>query len=187
MGFSRQGYWSRLPCPSPGDIPYQGSNPLLLHCRQILYCWATGEMCVREWSRWGVGSLCLCVCVWSRYVCIRIHYIYISVYISERHTFLFPTKWASLVAQMVKNMPAMQETWVRSLCQEDPLELGMVTHCRILAWRIPWGCKESETTEQLTLSFTSWSHISRAWYLKLPGVCKGLVTSIIFFLFPLPH
>ena len=51
---------------------------------------------------------------------------------------MFPTKWASLVAQMVKNMPAMQETWVRSLCQEDPLELGMVTHCRILAWRIPW-------------------------------------------------
>ena len=45
---------------------------------------------------------------------------------------------ASLVAQMVKNLPAMQETWVRSLGQEDPLEKGMVTHCSILAWRIPW-------------------------------------------------
>ena len=45
---------------------------------------------------------------------------------------------ASLVAQMVKNPPAMQETWVRSLGQEDPLEEGMATHCSILAWRIPW-------------------------------------------------
>ena len=38
----------------------------------------------------------------------------------------------------VKNPPAMQETLVRSLGQEDPLEEGMATHCRILAWRIPW-------------------------------------------------
>ena len=45
--------------------------------------------------------------------------------------------WASLVAQMVKNLPAMQETWVRSLGWEDPLEEGMATHSSILAWRIP--------------------------------------------------
>ena len=45
---------------------------------------------------------------------------------------------ASLVAQMVKNQPAMQETWVRSLGWEDPLEEGMATHSSILAWRIPW-------------------------------------------------
>ena len=44
----------------------------------------------------------------------------------------------SLVAQMVKNLPAMQETQVQSLCQEDPLEKGMATHSNILAWRIPW-------------------------------------------------
>ena len=58
---------------------------------------------------------------------------------------------------MVKNLPTMQETWVRSLGQEDTLEKGMATHPRILAWRIPWkeepgglqctGCKESDTTE----------------------------------------
>jgi len=42
------------------------------------------------------------------------------------------------MAQMVKNLPAMQETWVRSLGQEDPMENGMATHSRILAWRIPW-------------------------------------------------
>ena len=42
------------------------------------------------------------------------------------------------MAQMVKNLPAMQETWVRSLGREDPMENGMATHSSILAWRIPW-------------------------------------------------
>ena len=42
------------------------------------------------------------------------------------------------VAQMVKNLTAMQETQVQSLGQEDPLERGMTTHSSILAWRIPW-------------------------------------------------
>ena len=46
--------------------------------------------------------------------------------------------WASLVAQTLKNPPAMQETWVRSLGWEDLLEQGMATHSSILAWRIPW-------------------------------------------------
>ena len=45
---------------------------------------------------------------------------------------------ASLVAQMVRHLPAMQETWVRSLGWEDPLEKGMATHSSILAWKIPW-------------------------------------------------
>jgi len=42
------------------------------------------------------------------------------------------------MAQMAKNLPAMQETWVPSLGQEDPLKKGMAIHSRILAWRIPW-------------------------------------------------
>ena len=46
--------------------------------------------------------------------------------------------WASLLAQMVKNLPAMWETQVQSLDQEDPLEKGMATDSSILAWRIPW-------------------------------------------------
>ena len=46
--------------------------------------------------------------------------------------------WASLMAQLVKNPPAMWETWVRSLGWEDPLEKGKATHSSILAWRIPW-------------------------------------------------
>ena len=46
--------------------------------------------------------------------------------------------WASLVAQMVKNLHAMWWTWVRSLGWEDPVEEGMATHSSILTWRIPW-------------------------------------------------
>ena len=47
--------------------------------------------------------------------------------------------WASLMAQTVKSLPVMQETWVQSLGQEDPLEQGMATHSSILDWRIPWS------------------------------------------------
>ena len=47
--------------------------------------------------------------------------------------------WASLLAQLVKNPPAMPETWVRSMGWEDPLENGKATHSSILAWRIPWA------------------------------------------------
>ena len=52
---------------------------------------------------------------------------------------IFPYFWASLVIQMVKNLLAMQETWVRSLDQEDPLDKVMATHFSILAWKIPWA------------------------------------------------
>ena len=45
---------------------------------------------------------------------------------------------ASLVAQLVKNLPVMWETWVRSLAWEDPLEEGKATHFSILTWQIPW-------------------------------------------------
>ena len=47
-------------------------------------------------------------------------------------------KWASLVAQVVKNLPAMWKTRVQSLGWEDPLKKGMATHSGILTWRIPW-------------------------------------------------
>ena len=50
----------------------------------------------------------------------------------------FQYSWASLVAQRVKNPPAIQETWVQSLGWEDPLEKGMATHSNIMAWRTPW-------------------------------------------------
>ena len=69
----------------------------------------------------------------------------------------------SLVAQMVKCLPAMQETWVQSLGREDLLEKEMATHSSIFAWKIPWmeepggprGGKESDATERLHFHFQS--------------------------------
>ena len=75
-------------------------------------------------------------------------------------------EWASLVTQKVKNLPAMQETWVQSLGWEDLLEEGKATYSSILAWRIPrdrgawwatyrlWGCKELDMTERLSNNTT---------------------------------
>ena len=67
------------------------------------------------------------------------------------------------MAQTVKNLPTMQETWVQSLGQKDTLEKGMATNASILAWRIPWieslvgygpwGRKESDTTAQLSIAY----------------------------------
>ena len=61
------------------------------------------------------------------------------------------------MAQMVKNLPAMQETWVRSQDQEDPLEKGMATHSSILPWRSPWteepgGLQSMRSQSQIQLS-----------------------------------
>ena len=59
------------------------------------------------------------------------------------------------MAQLVKNLPTMRETWVRSLGWEDPLETGEATQSSILAWRIPWTIQsmESDTTELLSLTY----------------------------------
>ena len=79
-----------------------------------------------------------------------LHCRQILYHMSYQGSSLFPTIWnsiinmiydkyvASLVAQRLKNLPAMRETWVRFLGREDPLEKEMATHSSILAWRIPW-------------------------------------------------
>ena len=73
------------------------------------------------------------------------------------------------VAQLVKNLPAIRETWVQSLGWEDPLEKGTVTHSSILAWRIPW---------------TVWS-MGCHFHFLLPymGGYSGLVTRVYFLCF----
>ena len=65
---------------------------------------------------------------------------------------IYTISWICLVAQLVKDPPAVWETWVQSLGWEDPLEKGTATHSSILAWRItwtvyPWGHKKSDMTE----------------------------------------
>ena len=79
--------------------------------------------------------------------------------------------WASLVAQRIKHLPAMWETWVRSLGWEDSLEKEMATHSSSLSWRIPWmeepdrlyssrGCQELDMTEWLHFLSSSFSKSS---------------------------
>ena len=63
------------------------------------------------------------------------------------------SSWAPLVAQIVKNLPAVWEIWIQSLGWEDPLEEGMATHSSILAWRIPLD--------------------KRAWWATVHGVAKS--------------
>ena len=98
---------------------------------------------------------------------------------------------ASLVAQRVKRLPAKQETWVRCLGQEDPLEKEMATHSSTFAWKIPWMeelvgyspwvCKESDTTEQLHFHFHMYwqifdhlfNHGCESWIIK-KAECQGI-------------
>ena len=71
---------------------------------------------------------------------------------------MVPKAQASLVAQTIKNLPALWEIQVPSLCQEDPLEKALAAHSSVLAWRIPWteepgelesmGSQESDRTER---------------------------------------
>ena len=84
--------------------------------------------------------------------------------IRERIGYPLQYSWASLVAQLGKNPPAMQETWIQSLGWEDPLE-KKATYSSILTWRIPWteepdrglnprGRKELDKSERLTIFFS---------------------------------
>ena len=81
----------------------------------------------------------------------------------------------SLVAQTVKNLSAMRETWVLSLVWEDPLEKGMATHSSVLAWRIrwtfPWDSKESDMMDQISVRFTS-------FLLMVTAVCSSACSTL---------
>ena len=118
-------------------FPTQGSNPGLPNCRRILYQLShKGSSRILEWVAYPFSSGSSWSSNWTGVSC------------TARGFF---TNWAkregftrafvylvSLVAQMVKNPPAMQETGVQSLAPEDPLKEGIATHSSILAWRIPW-------------------------------------------------
>ena len=77
--------------------------------------------------------------IFIRYICLGHQFLDILRFlILSLKLRLTISKCASLVAQLVKNLPAMRETWVRSLGWEDSLEKNMATHSSILAWKIPW-------------------------------------------------
>ena len=153
MEFSRQEYWSELPFPTPGDVSHprieleSPLSPALAgrffttepNSKPIIW---NGEVLIFE----GHGpqnlekqninihtrkNMCTVPRIsqmqWSTSLRLRAHS-------SE----VFINYLASLVAQLVKNLPAMWNTWVQSLGLEDPLEKGKATHSSILTWRIPW-------------------------------------------------
>ena len=154
MGFFRQEYWSGLPFPSPGDLPDPGIKPrspalqadsLLSEPRvkpiisttfQLMFVnllnWIAADQLSKRTAitSFPDGSACNAG-------------VPGSIPGSGRSTgeeigYPLLYSWASLVAQLVKNPRAMQETWVQSLGWEDPLEKGKATGSSILDWRIPW-------------------------------------------------
>ena len=106
---------------------------------------------------------------------------------------VFPLIWSSLVVQMVRNLPAMQDAWIQSLGQEDLLEKEMASHSRILAWRIPHTeepgglqSMESQTVRHDWTTFTSlpliqftWSSLNSINFMyKLYTFYEGLISLI---------
>ena len=101
----------------------------------------------------------------------------------QRHRIvIYYDYWASLMDQTVKNPPAMQETWVQSLGQEDPLEEGMATHSSILAWRIPWTEEPGEPQSMRSPRVRhDWAPKHRALLLWGGGVISISVHCLWFF------
>ena len=124
MGFLRQECWSGLPFPSPGDLPHPETEP------------TSPALVGRFFTAEPPGK---CSPLW-KYMCSQTH-TYACTHArahTHTHTHIYIYAWASLMAQMVKNLPAMQETWVRFLDWKDPLEKRMVTHSGIIVWRVSW-------------------------------------------------
>ena len=160
MEFSSQVYWSRLPFPSPGGLPYPGIKPAspiwqavslpLSHLGKLL------DLFIINLSlKYSLGCPPLFFFFNTRCFCLK-YFVpfpwFSSLMIfkgnipynpSRVFLLLFAVFWfyvfcvPFLVAQTVKNLPAVRETWVESLGQEDPLAKGMTIHSRFLAWRIP--------------------------------------------------
>ena len=124
--------------------------PLVTGKQSVDIFW--GKKVLISISNWEVR---LGVRVW-RSIYFAVNILVLSEFLCS---FLILTR-ASLVAQLVKNPPAMRETWVWSLGREDPLEKGKATHSSILAWRnpCPWCCKELDMTEWL-----SFTHFQLSW------------------------
>ena len=96
---------------------------------------------------------------------------------NPEHKCLLQIYWASLVAQLVKNPPAMQETAVRFLGEEGSLEKGMATHASILAWSIPWTGRSMGSQrvghDRATFTFT--------FFLILVGHVPSILSTFVFF------
>ena len=98
----------------------------------------------------------------------------LGIFTGEEVGYPLHYSWAFLVAQLVKNPPAMRETWVQSLGCEDPLEKGKATHSSILAWRIPW------TVHGVTKSWTQLSNFHSLDVKNFLSLIRSLLLIIVF-------
>ena len=112
-----------------GWIPGSGRSPGEGHGNTFQYSCLENPMDREAW--WAIVHRVPKNRTWPSTHAYSNWYLNITIMIME-------SLWASLVAQLVKNLPAMWETWVWSLGWEDSLENGKATHSSILAWRIPW-------------------------------------------------
>ena len=137
MGLSRQEYWSGLTCSPPGDLPDPGIGPAFFRCSALVGRFfttnATWEAQKRV-SRNLTQSAGRAAFFSGRQ---RKNVLPCISQLLENASFHW-LMGSSLEAQMIKNLPAVLETPVRSLGQKNPLEKGMATHSSILVWRIPW-------------------------------------------------
>ena len=148
MEFSRQESWSGLPFPTPGDLPHPGTKPTspasAVLAGRFFTTGTTGEVSISSVQFSSVTHSCptLCDPMNPSTPGLLVHHQLleftqtheVSIGAANRQISL---QRASLLTQMVKNSPAMQETWFPSLGGEDRPEKVMVTHSNILAWRIP--------------------------------------------------
>ena len=123
MGFSRQEYWSRWPFPPPGDLSDPETEPVSLMSPALAGRFFTTS------TIWEALKVLITYLRADQDGGCRVT----PICLENLHILMFV-----MVTQMVKNLPALQETWVRSLGWEDPLEEGMATHSSILAWETPW-------------------------------------------------
>ena len=151
-----------------GIFPIQGSNPGLLHCRQILYQLSCQGSPLIIWIFVKVMSLFLITFFIS-----QVNSNYLNKYKRKKNIDCLKPRHqrASLVAQMVKNLPAMQETWIWSLGWEDPLEKGMAIHSCILAWRIPRTEKPGRLQSTWLQRVSQWER-ERIWRMKRTGTSR---------------
>ena len=160
MEFTRQEYWSGLPWPSLGDLPDPGVELMSLMSPALIGSFfnsnATWEAQTSVWSsKWAyylhsyLDLRCHVLQLWkwvslkswnvfTKKEFLNVYYVIESFFFWVLFESGYYENWVSLVVQMVKNPPAMWETWVWSLGWEDSLEKGKATHSSILAWRIPW-------------------------------------------------
>ena len=133
MEFSRQEFWHELPCPLPGDLPNPGIQYISLMSPALAYRFFTNS------STWEAHIESMI----KQFLTLVLPLFIETAFFSELHfcNFLlkiYYLKRTSLIAQLTKNPPAIQETLVRFLDWESPLEKGKATHSSILVWRILW-------------------------------------------------